>query len=93
MLSAPILIIGDVMLDQYLSGTVSRISPEAPVPIVKIQKESFVPGGAANVALNIASMNHPVCLMGAIGEDNNGQKLENFYMFIKKKKFFLNLFT
>jgi len=85
----PILIIGDVMLDQYLSGTVSRISPEAPVPIVKIQKESFVPGGAANVALNIASMNHTACLMGVIGEDLNGQKLEDFLAQKKIQTYFL----
>ncbi len=74
----PILIIGDLMLDQYLSGTASRISPEAPVPVVKITKESFVPGGAANVALNIASINHAVTLMGIVGEDLNSQKLEAF---------------
>lgn len=85
----PILIMGDLMLDQYLSGSVSRISPEAPVPIVKIQTESFVPGGAANVALNIASMNHPVNLIGMIGEDQNGKKLEQALLKAKINTYFL----
>lgn len=76
-LRAGILVVGDVMLDHYVMGMTSRISPEAPVPIVKIQKEHSVPGGAANVALNIAAMGSPVLLIGMIGKDTAGEQVEN----------------
>ena len=64
-----LLVIGDVVLDQYIKGSVSRISPEAPVPIV-LQEESFyTPGGAANVANNLASLGADVTLVSKIGDD------------------------
>src|SRR5437879_12373620 len=51
-----VLVIGDVMLDQFIWGRVSRISPEAPVPVVEFERESFMPGGAANVARNLTAL-------------------------------------
>ncbi len=68
-----VLVIGDVMLDQYLWGSVERISPEAPVPVVKLQKTSLVLGGAANVAANIAGLGAKPILVGAIGADNESK--------------------
>lgn len=62
-------VIGDVMLDCYLSGTVSRISPEAPVPVMRVTDEHAVPGGAANVAANLASLGLRVNLVGLTGQD------------------------
>ncbi len=70
-----VLVVGDVMLDQYLWGSVDRISPEAPVPIVNIKKTTLAPGGAANVANNIASLEAGVLLIGVSGEDYNGEQL------------------
>lgn len=64
-----ILVIGDVMLDQFIWGSVSRISPEAPVPVVDFKRESFMPGGAANVARNLTAFAVPTELFGAIGSD------------------------
>jgi rfaE bifunctional protein kinase chain/domain len=64
-----ILVVGDVMLDRYWFGDVSRISPEAPVPIAKIDKTDDRPGGAANVARNIASLNGNVTLLSVVGND------------------------
>ncbi len=65
-----IVVLGDVMLDEYIWGEVSRISPEAPVQVVNVVKEEFVPGGAANVAVNVADLGGQVCLVGVIGEDS-----------------------
>jgi len=62
-------VIGDVMLDCYLTGVVDRISPEAPVPVVRVQAERAVPGGAANVAANLASLGLNVSLVGLAGAD------------------------
>jgi len=70
-----ILILGDVMLDEYLWGNVSRISPEAPVPVVEILKESIKLGGAANVALNIKSLGDEPILVGVIGNEKNGERM------------------
>lgn len=70
-----ILVIGDLMLDEYLWGKVARISPEAPVPIVEITSESIRPGGAANVAGNIASLGGKPVLVGVVGDDLSGKKL------------------
>jgi D-beta-D-heptose 7-phosphate kinase/D-beta-D-heptose 1-phosphate adenosyltransferase len=70
-----VLVVGDVMLDQFIWGGVSRISPEAPVPVVDFQRESFMPGGAANVARNLISLETPAELFGAIGEDEAADKL------------------
>jgi len=69
------MIIGDLMLDEYLIGHVSRISPEAPVPVVEIAEESHRLGGAANVGLNIASLGLEAIMVGMIGNDSAGEKL------------------
>lgn len=70
-----ILVIGDVILDEYIRGNVSRISPEAPVPVV-LEKESFsTPGGAANVAHNLHGLGAKVTIIGRIGDDSEGQVL------------------
>lgn len=70
------LVVGDVMLDRYWSGDTSRISPEAPVPIVHIQNLEERPGGAGNVALNIAALGAQVDLLSFCGDDNEGDILE-----------------
>ena len=70
-----ILVVGDVMLDQFLWGKVSRISPEAPVPVVEITRESFFPGGAANVARNLRALESSVSLLGVLGDDDAGAEL------------------
>lgn len=72
---APVLVVGDVMLDRYWHGGTSRISPEAPVPVVKVEQIEDRPGGAANVALNIAALGGPVALVGVTGEDEARQSL------------------
>src|SRR3984957_3723062 len=72
-----VLVLGDVMLDQFIWGGVSRISPEAPVPVVDFERESFMPGGAANVARNLTALNVPTELFGAIGNDPAGRKLRS----------------
>ncbi len=71
-----VLVIGDVMLDQFIWGGVSRISPEAPVPVVEFERENFMPGGAANVARNLAALRVPTELFGMIGHDENGRRLK-----------------
>lgn len=71
-----ILVVGDVMLDRYWTGDSSRISPEAPVPVVKIGDLDDKVGGAANVARNIAHLDGQVTLLGIVGEDENGERLE-----------------
>jgi rfaE bifunctional protein kinase chain/domain len=73
--SLNVLIIGDVMLDSYIWGAVDRISPEAPVPIVTVKKKDFRLGGAANVALNVASLGAKPILCALIGDDDDGKKL------------------
>ncbi len=70
-----ILILGDVMLDKYIWGDVSRISPEAPVQIVNVTRESYVPGGAANVANNIAALSAKSFIVGVVGNDNTKKEL------------------
>jgi len=70
-----LLVVGDVMLDQFIWGNVSRISPEAPVPVVDFHRESFMPGGAANVARNLVAMETAAELFGAIGRDEAAEKL------------------
>ena len=74
--TARILVMGDVMLDRYWSGQAKRISPEAPVPVVKVKKIEERVGGAANVALNIAKLGGKVTLIGVIGDDVDGDKLQ-----------------
>jgi D-glycero-beta-D-manno-heptose-7-phosphate kinase len=70
-----ILVVGDVMLDQFIWGSVSRISPEAPVPVLDFSRESFMPGGAANVARNLVHLKTSAELFGAIGRDEAAGKL------------------
>ncbi len=69
------LVIGDLILDEFLWGDVSRISPEAPVPVVWVRSESFMPGGAANVANNIHALGGKVYIAGVIGTDDRGRIL------------------
>lgn len=71
-----ILVVGDVMLDWFIWGSVSRISPEAPVPVVEVQRESRFPGGAANVARNITPFGSKVELAGLLGIDPNADLLK-----------------
>ncbi len=71
-----VLILGDVMIDRYLNGQVDRISPEAPVPVIRLQEEDNRLGGAANVALNIASLGATPYLFSVVGKDSNGQLLK-----------------
>ena len=66
------LVVGDIMLDEYIWGKVKRISPEAPVPVVEVISKTYTLGGAGNVAANIASLNAEVYLSGIIGEDSQG---------------------
>jgi D-glycero-beta-D-manno-heptose-7-phosphate kinase len=73
---ARVLIVGDVMLDRYWFGDVERISPEAPVPVVRIARTDERPGGAANVARNAAALGAQVTLIGIVGEDEPGRALE-----------------
>jgi rfaE bifunctional protein kinase chain/domain len=70
-----ILVVGDIMMDEFLWGEVSRISPEAPVPIVKVEKETFLLGGAANVVNNLLGLKGQVLLAGVIGPDGMGRRL------------------
>ena len=72
---ARVLVVGDVMLDRYWFGEVSRISPEAPVPIVKIQRTEERPGGAANVARNAASVGAQTVLLSVVGDDDAGRRI------------------
>lgn len=71
-----ILVVGDLMLDYYWSGETTRVSPEAPVPIVKVSKKEGRAGGAGNVALNIASLAAHVILLGIVGDDNEATELQ-----------------
>ena len=75
-----VLVVGDVMLDQFIWGGVSRISPEAPVPVVDFERESFMPGGAANVARNLTALDVPAELFGAIGSDDAAKQLQRLLL-------------
>ncbi len=70
-----ILVIGDLILDHHIFGSVDRVSPEAPVPVVWANRENFVPGGAANVGLNLSAMGAKVSLCGVVGRDHFGKTL------------------
>lgn len=70
-----VLVIGDLMLDEFIWGKVSRISPEAPVPVVQVTSESYYPGGAANVARNVRELGGRTAVMGVIGGDARGERL------------------
>lgn len=77
------MVIGDLILDEFVWGDVERISPEAPVPVVWAKKRTYMPGGAANVACNIRSMDGDVCLIGVVGKDKNSGL---FLSELKKRK-------
>ena len=72
-----VLVVGDVMLDRYCWGTVSRISPEAPVPIVLLDRETTRPGGAANVAANVAALGGRASVVGVVGGDKDSDVLRS----------------
>ena len=72
---ASVLVIGDIMLDRYWWGRVDRISPEAPVPVVNLERTTLSPGGAANVATNVVALGASAFLIGRIGCDDDGQRL------------------
>jgi D-beta-D-heptose 7-phosphate kinase/D-beta-D-heptose 1-phosphate adenosyltransferase len=78
-----ILVVGDLILDHYILGSVDRISPEAPVPVVRANREDFLCGGAANVGLNLVSLGARVSLCGVLGRDHFGEVLSSL---IKKGK-------
>jgi len=80
---ARVLVIGDLILDEFIWGSVDRISPEAPVPVVWANRRSFMPGGAANVANNICSLDAEACLVGVVGKDKNTDIL---FSEIRKRK-------
>jgi len=71
-----IVVIGDAMLDHFIWGTVARISPEAPVPVVDFERESFMPGGAANVARNLTALHAPAELLSVVGNDASAEELK-----------------
>ena len=70
-----VLVVGDVMLDRYWYGAVDRISPEAPVPVVRVTREEERLGGCGNVAFNVVSLGAQASLLSVVGEDENGDKL------------------
>lgn len=74
--SQHVLVVGDVMLDRYLWGSVDRVSPEAPVPVVQLQRQTERAGGAANVAMNLAGLGTETTLIGGIGKDASGTRLK-----------------
>ncbi|MEK7233215.1 MAG: D-glycero-beta-D-manno-heptose-7-phosphate kinase [Elusimicrobiota bacterium] len=74
-----VLVVGDLMLDQYVRGSVGRISPEAPVPVVRVTGESHIPGGAGNVVNNLAALGARVSVLGVIGEDDEGARLVEYF--------------
>jgi D-beta-D-heptose 7-phosphate kinase/D-beta-D-heptose 1-phosphate adenosyltransferase len=69
------LVVGDLMLDEYISGTVERISPEAPVPVVRVEGDDWAVGGAANVAANVAALGAVTDVVGVVGRDSGGDRL------------------
>jgi rfaE bifunctional protein kinase chain/domain len=72
-----VLVVGDIILDEYIWGKANRLSPEAPVPVLEVSKYSHVPGGAANVANNIKSLGGNVAIAGVLGKDTQADQLEN----------------
>ena len=75
MTNCKIVVVGDIMLDRFIHGNVDRISPEAPVPVLNFQGEHNMPGGAANVARNLAHLGVDVTLIGLVGKDSNSDHL------------------
>ena len=87
---AKVLVLGDVMLDTYVEGAINRISPEAPIPIVRYEASRHVPGGAANAARNVVSLGGKAILIGVRGSDEPGRTLESL---LKKEKVRSDLIT
>ena len=85
---ASLLVAGDVMLDRYWQGATTRISPEAPVAVVKVQQQEDRPGGAANVAMNLVSLGAQVALAGVVGQDANAKLLHTRLQQLGVKSFF-----
>jgi rfaE bifunctional protein kinase chain/domain len=73
----PILVVGDLMLDEFIWGNVSRISPEAPVPVVEVRERTHTAGGAANTAANVAALGGGVTVAGVVGNDAEGQRVRD----------------
>ena len=73
-----IIVVGDIMLDHFIKGAVSRISPEAPVPVVAVNNEFFVAGGAGNVAVNLAALGAKPSMISVVGPDLGGEMLRKF---------------
>jgi D-beta-D-heptose 7-phosphate kinase/D-beta-D-heptose 1-phosphate adenosyltransferase len=71
-----VLVLGDVMLDRFIYGAVDRISPEAPVPVIAVERETAMLGGAGNVARNVAALGGQAVLIGLIGDDDAGRALD-----------------
>ena len=74
--TARVLVVGDIILDQYIYGETNRISPEAPVPVLRVESTEERAGGAANVAINISSLDVSVKLLGITGNDDSSNRLE-----------------
>ena len=74
---ARVIVLGDAMLDHFIWGSVGRISPEAPVPVVDFERESFMPGGAANVARNLTALGAPAEILTVVGKDSAADQLKN----------------
>lgn len=86
---ARVLVVGDVMLDVYVYGAIHRISPEAPVPVLRIDQTREMLGGAGNVITNLCSLGAKTCLMGIVGRDQNGQKVKHILQEIPNAQSFL----
>jgi D-glycero-beta-D-manno-heptose-7-phosphate kinase len=86
--NARVLVVGDVMLDRYWFGNVDRISPEAPVPVVHVQRTEERPGGAANVARNVAALGGSATLLSVVGDDDAGRSLATLLAAEKVKTLF-----
>src|SRR3546814_11324902 len=71
-----VLVVGDAMIDRYVYGEVDRISPEAPVPVLRVQRESAILGGAGNVVRNLAALGATVRFVATIGDDAQGEELQ-----------------
>ncbi len=80
--SVNLLVLGDIMLDEYIWGNVERISPEAPVPVVKVTDITYRLGGAGNVSANLAGLGCMVNVMGVVGKDTFGKNIDQL---LKKK--------
>ena len=87
--STRILCLGDVMLDHFVRGNVSRISPEAPVPVMHIQEETTILGGAGNVVRNLEALGSQVTFVSVVGEDRNGAQLQELFKAFTKVEAFL----